>query len=303
MGLHLQANLDPFSFTKITAAFSPTGAAIGEAYVTWTSVFPGVSLTAGRFRQQLGVVNRWHKHGLDQFDHPPMITVPFGGGGLTQTGVSLHATLPPVWSDGLELTLEVTNGSNEAAFSGAFFSVPSGLLRLQNYWDLSDDTYLELGLTGMLGANNQRGLVGGSGEVIDEALRGTYIGGLDLTVNWEPLERSKYHHFTWRSELLYLVKELEDDTQLTWMGAYSYVEYKLDRSWLVGLRGDATQPLAVDNSGQWDFGATPYITWWQSPWVRLHLEYQARFADGGDIDHRVILQLVAAVGPHKHERY
>ncbi len=47
----------------------------------------------------------------------------------------------------------------------------------------------------------------------------------------------------------------------------------------------------------------PYVTWWQSPWVRFRLEYDVHAADAGPVDHRVILHLVAAVGPHKHERY
>jgi len=63
LGLHFQSNLDPFSFTKIAIEYNPFGLEFGEAYITWTKIFPGVGLTAGKFRQQFGVVNRWHVFG------------------------------------------------------------------------------------------------------------------------------------------------------------------------------------------------------------------------------------------------
>lgn len=302
LGLHLQANLDPFSFTKMAVAVSPGGAELGEMYATWTSVLPGVSVTAGKFRQQLGVVNRWHKPGLDQFDFPLMLTVPFTPGGMNQTGLSLQAVLPPLWCHGLELTVQVTNGSNPRVFAGDFFSVPATLAHFINYWDLSSSTYLELGLSGMLGFNNARNVVGDDGLVASEDWRRTWVGGADLTLSWEPLNRSKYHYFTWRSEFLYVQKELGDDT-LRWMGGYSYLEYKLGRSWVIGTRGDLVQPFELNNGGQWDWQAVPYVTWWQSPWVRLRLEYDCYVAHESDPDHRVLLQFTFAAGPHKHERY
>ena len=233
LGLHLQSNLDPFAFARMAVELHPDGAEVGEAYVTWTSIFPGASLTVGKFRQQLGVVNRWHKPGLDQFDFPLMLTVPFGPGGLNQSGFSLNVALPPLWSNGMELFVQVTNGSNDRAFSGNFFSLPAGLVHLGNFWDLSSSTYLELGLSGMFGFNNHRNVVEEDNTVSSEDWRKTFIGGLDLTLNWEPLNRSKYHYFTWRSEFLFIQKEVSAKDTIRWMGAYSYLEYKLNRSWIL----------------------------------------------------------------------
>jgi len=70
IGLHFQSALDPFSFTKIAIEIHPDGIELGEAYMTWSNVLPNVSLTAGKFRQQFGIINRWHAHSLDQFDFP-----------------------------------------------------------------------------------------------------------------------------------------------------------------------------------------------------------------------------------------
>ena len=327
LGLHLQSGLDPFTIMKAAISFDPHGLHFGEAYITWTNLLPRVSLTAGQFRQQLGVINRWHKHGLEQFDFPSMLQEPFGPGGLNQAGLSLDWLMPALWASESGLTLQVTNGQNAKAFSGEAFSVPTTLLRLRSYWDLNRDTYLELGLTGVLGFNHGRGVAEDAheeeaeeeahaaaheheeavspagGALVDEARRLTAFGGADLTLSWEPVRRAKYAGVTWRTEFLYGYKELPDDQRVDWMGGYSALDVKVWRGWSVGVRGDLAQPFSVDAGDHVSWQASPYVTWWQSPWVRLHLEAQSIDGDARAFEQRVILQVVFAAGPHKHDRY
>ncbi len=333
VGLHLQANLDPFSFFKVAVSMSPEGFSFGEAYITWTSVLPRVNLTAGRFRQQLGVVNRWHKHALDQFDFPLMLQEPFGAGGLNQTGVALDVLLPPLWAHEETVTLQVTNGENARAFSGSFFSIPTFLLRLRNYWDLNRDTYLDLGLTGVLGFNHGRGrtataavmdVYDSTGKKIefydkdgnpvqvtakpaatpaDQALRYTAFGGADLTLSWEPANRSHYAGVTWRTEFLYGYKEVLNKAPIHWMGGYTSLDVKVWQGWMLGIQGDLTQPFDTDNQGHYLWQVAPYVNYKPSEFVRLHLEYDLLDGDLRPRDHRVLLQVVFAAGPHKHDRY
>ena len=63
--LQVQSTLDPFSKAKVILEFTPEEVEFAEAYVTWNRVFPDVSLMVGKFRQQFGVMNRWHGHSLD----------------------------------------------------------------------------------------------------------------------------------------------------------------------------------------------------------------------------------------------
>ncbi len=302
LGLHFQSNLDPFSFTKVTIGISPVRMGFGEAYITWTKIFPAVGLTAGKFRQQFGVLNRWHVHALDQFEFPLALTTILGGEGLNQIGLSFDWTMPSIISDANTLTLQITNGQNEQLFSGNMFSFPAGLLHLKNYWDLSRDTYFELGLTGMLGKNNLRGY-DEEGNLILEDSRLTALGGLDITVFWEPLNQARYHSFIWRTELYYANKELLND-RIKAFGGYSYVEYKFDLQWQIGTRFDYTQPFETNNSQKYSYQIVPYITWWQSNWVRLRLQYN--YLNGTEIptaQNTIRLQIVFAAGPHKHDRY
>jgi hypothetical protein len=339
-GIHFQTNLDPFSFMKVVVGVSPSGVQLGEAYITWNVLAENLSLTAGKFHQQFGVVNRWHLPGLDQFAYPLVLTEHFGGP-LVQTGLSLLVTLPPLWADHLEMEVQATNGQNAKLFAGDFFSVPSGLVHVRNYWDVNRDTYLEVGLSGLVGLNNTWGkptesetpvdIYDSEGNPVrffdaegnpisvvstitssvknDGDWRLTGVGGADLTLNWEPVHKAKYLGFTWRSEILYAYKQVvtgKGEREIESWGAYSYVQLKPVQNWYFGVRGDVTQAFVVDNDGEYTWGVAPYITWWQSPWVRFRLEYDyIDWADckGMEPEHRLFLQTTFSAGPHKHERY
>jgi len=304
LGIHFRSDLDPFSYTKIAVEVHPEGAELGEAYAVWSGQIPGVSFMVGKFRQQFGVINRWHAHGLDQIFFPLALQELFGPEGLNQTGVSMEWTMPKFLPPTQRLTLQLTNGQNEHLFSGNFYSKPALLAHLSNYYDVTRDTYVELGLTGMIGENRVKNPAYSVIENSDLADgHSTLVGGLDLTVFWEPLNQAHYKNFLWRSELYYVKKDLPLQKQLTALGGYSYVQRKIGERWEVGLRGDWTQPFILDNSNKHIYQIVPYITWWQSHWVRMRLEYQYRNGTGMDGENRIWVQATWAAGPHKHERY
>jgi hypothetical protein len=302
VGLHIQSALDPFSIAKAVIEFTPDGVEFGEAYITWNNFLPGIELTAGKFRQQFGVVNRWHEHALDQFDYPLALKTILGEDGLNQMGISIDWFLTPLIADANSLTLEITNGQNEQLFSGEAFSFPAVLGHFKNYFDLTSDTYLELGLTGMIGLNNVRGYV--DDNKVLQGRRFTKLAGVDLTVSWEPLNQAKYRSFLWRSELFYADKDEMSGPNTTALGGYSYIEARLDEKWLAGTRVDYTQPFLQNNSDLSIFQLAPYVTWLQSEYVMLRLQYnyiKGKNIDAGDNILR--LQLGWAMGPHKHDRY
>ena len=99
------------------------------------------------------------------------------------------------------------------------------------------------------------------------------------------------------------MKQLDGDKTLRWMGAYSSLEFKVSRSGVIGTRGALVQPFATGHESRWNWQVVPYVSWWQSPWVRTRLEYDLYLPEVGGMDHRVFLQFTFAAGPHKHERY
>ncbi|MBA7495471.1 hypothetical protein ES702_06058 [subsurface metagenome] len=319
LGLHFESYLDPYSRFKAAIPINENGAELGEAYFTRFGMAKGLNLTLGKFRQQFGVVNRWHKHGLDQVDFPLPLRMIFGDGGLNQSGLSLDWAMPPLGSTLQELTLQITEAKNERVFGENTKATPSVLAHYKNYRDLSKDTYLEFGLTGLLGWNDEWSL---TEDVIEHESLPASVLGTDLTLLWEPTERMRYRNFVWRSEAYFLNKDIlapdgaGGDTLNAW-GGYTYLQSKVSRTCEIGIRADYYQPdskdyaetaglspLAVmeDDAYRWQIG--PYVTWYQSPWVKFRFEYNHQ--DGHHMDEpedRLIFQCIFAAGPHKHERY
>ncbi len=325
LGLHLSSYLDPYTMFKAAIAFNENEAELGEAYMTRFGILPQLNLTLGKFRQQFGVVNRWHKHGLDQVDFPLALRQIFGNGGLNQTGASLEWTIPGVVGFSHTLITQITDGSNKRLFLENSDNKINALLHYKIYRDLSNSTYIELGASGLYGQNNAWQVLG---NTVNKSLD-TTVAGIDLTVLWEPENRMRYRNFTWRSEAYFLNKDIMasngigEDSISAW-GAYTYVESKLSRTFILGIRGDyfvpdvkdyadyaapdgvscSLKPLAVTESNPYRWQITPYITWHQSPFVHYRIEYDTSGGDGtGDDEQTIWLQCVFAAGPHKHERY
>jgi len=322
LGVHIESWLDPYSRFKSAVEFSEDETELGEAYLNIYNFRDDLNLTLGKFRQQFGVVNRWHKHGLDQVDFPVALRKIFGDGGLNQAGVSLDWIMPPLGQSSQQTTLQVTDGSNERLFDGNSKNRPSILAHYKNYRDLSKDTYLEWGLSGLIGWNDQWDLLGG---IEQSSSKETFVLGADLSLIWEPTSKMRYRNIEWRSEAYWLNQELlapdgsGADTIKAW-GLYSYLQTKISRAIDIGIRGDfyipdtkgyanlsgplSMSPLAVthDHPHLWQIG--PYITFWQSPFVKFRAEYD--YSDGRGIEtaeHVVWLQVIFSAGPHKHERY
>jgi hypothetical protein len=314
IGLHMESYLDPYSHFKIAIPVNEQGAELGEAYMTRYGLPGGMSATFGKFRQQFGVVNRWHKHALDQFDFPLPLRQIFGAGGLNQTGVSLDWALPSLGSTSQGLTFQLTGGHNASLFDGNTLGTPSMLAHYKNYQDLSKDTYLELGLSGLVGWRDEWDV--NSTTVSDS--QATFVYGADCSVLWEPTEQMRYRNAVWRSEFYFMNRRVLDpggsgqDTIDAW-GAYTYLQTKLSRTVDIGARFDYFAPdqkgyatfaphAFTTDISQWQVG--PYLTWSQSPWVHWRAEFDhVEMRDGTAPSNVLILQLVFAAGPHKHDRY
>jgi hypothetical protein len=331
LGLHLEAYLDPYSRFKAAVPISTEGAELGEAYFTRYGFVGGVNMTLGKFRQQFGVVNRWHKHALDWFDFPLPLRAVFGPGGLNQVGASLERSVStgPVVH---ELVVEVTDADNPVMFGHNARNRPSILGHYKAYQDLSASTYLELGFTGLVGWNDDWSAAidtsfdeGQIAQYTSRDARTTAVYGVDLSLLWEPTGRMRYRNIEWRSEGYFVDADIlapdgsgPDDVN-SW-GFYSLVQAKVSRTIEIGARYDyfapdtrnyaltsaVPTPVALVNAGDDAYrhlmGA--WLTWWQSPFVKFRggYAYEDGSATGPEV-HHVDVQVVFAAGPHKHERY
>jgi len=273
--LDIQAYLDPYTKMHVVIGYhgphhgstfgmedheeeehGHEGFGIGEGYITWFQLPGHTSLTVGKKRQQFGVLNRWHRHALDQSDWPWVIQESFGPHGLFGTGVSVDWLMPRLWADTNELTVEIMNGNNDVAFAGSDWKKPTFLAYLKNYWDLSGDSYLEADLTGLHGVTDH------AGDLDHDFL------ALDLAYDW---------------------------------GSYLYGQYRFTARWVGGLRWDWVEDQHLPDHDTW--GLTPYLTFWQSEFVRLRGQATYERDSWYGTDRRFQLQITFAAGPHKHESY
>lgn len=279
-----------------------------EAYMDWVALPGGMSLRVGRFRQRFGTLNRWHPHALASTDSPFALRDLFGHEGLIGIGAGVDWVLPGFWATSNGLTIEITNPDNDVAFAGGDFRDPAWLLRHTGFFDFGADAYLEVGLNATTGPN-------------DAASNGrTSIGSIDLNYVWEPAARAHYRGFEFRGE--YFFSKFEDastpgaEQTFRTNSYYAYLVWKLSRRWQAGLRYDDAElpsPRSQTASGTFseglrERGYTPFLTCWQSEFVRLRLQYQHAKRNfigpqGPDDDDRVWLQVTFAAGPHKHEAY
>lgn len=320
LGVHFESYLDPYSKLKACVPVTESGTELGEAYLTRYDVGENLNLTLGKFHQQFGIVNRWHAPSLDQVEFPLALRRIFGGP-LVSTGASFEWLVPKFSAGTQMLTVQLTNGSNERLFGQNSTNFPSLLAHYKNYRDISKDLYSECGVTALAGRNDEWQISPPAAPAFTDTSRlWTAAFGVDYTLLWEPTDAMRYKNWIWRTEGYYLKKRLlapngsGPDTIDAW-GAYSYFQSKVSRTTEIGVRADyykpdvksyadaSLSPLAVTTQGAHQWQLSPYITWWQSPWVKWRLEYDHLWGKGLPGDDKVFIQCTFAAGPHKHERY
>ena len=282
----LQSALDPYSNTKIILTLEDEEVGIEEGYIYWTGLPGRLRVDVGKFRQQLGDLNRWHLHALPETEYPLVYQRFLGPEGLTGVGLSLYTALPVSLAGGThEVWVQATTAESDPLYAGGH--QPTLLLRLQNFWQLNRSTYAQLGITGT-GGNND-----------DEGLR-SRLAGLDLRLTYRPPEAGTRREITLRAEG-YRLHATELGTTTNRYGTFVDLNAKLTRRWVLGTRYDWVE--APRGLADTEWRVTPSVTWWQSEFVFLRLEGEHRHTDLDGTHNLLSLQAVWAMGPHKHETY
>jgi hypothetical protein len=295
-----QAAIDPYTITKIFVtheeeleiaghpgeeegeeAHAHSGTHIEEGYISWVRLPVGIK--AGKFRQQIGLYNRWHTHALLEVDRA-LASVAFLGDGLIETGASFVLPMLTLGHSTQTATVELTRGSNEALFDGS--KRLSFLGTVQSFWDLSAASYVQFGITGVYGQNDDPSLTSRLLEI-------------DISYRWRPPGRGLYRDLRLAAEWYFARKDF-GDPDLNGSGGFVQANYRLNRRWIAGLRGDYLDDYG---DGPDIYQIVPTLTWWQSEWIYLRLQYNYLKPQGEKDSHTLILQVVWAIGPHKHETY
>ena len=293
-----QAALDPYTRTKIfvtheqdfeIAGFPDQageedagGFEIEEGYMYWVGLPGGFGAKIGKFRQEIGLYNRWHTHALFEIARPLAAVMFLGQDGLIQTGVGV--TLPSLTRgrSTVQATFEAAAAANDVLFREANGITYLG--RLQNFFDLGT-SYFQIGATGVVGDND-------AGE--------TRVLGLDASFRYTPPGRAQTRDFQLKGEWYFAESPNVIGQMLTGDGGYLQSNLRVSRRWILGTRADYVNGFGTSPD---IFQFVPSVSWWQSEWVRLRVQYNYLRPNGGPGNHTFLLQAVWAMGPDKHESY
>ncbi len=282
--------IDPFARADVYVAIAHEDGEfefeLEEAFLTTLSLPFLLQLRAGKFRSTVGKINRIHPHALPFIDTPAVYTNFFGEEGLNDQGASL-SWLVPNPSFFQELTVEVTRGPGESesfAFNEGNKLLYTG--HLKNFWDLSDDATLELGLSGIAGPN--------------EDDRTSWLGGVDVTYKWKPLQFNTYRSLTLQAEAFVSRKETDEATISAW-GMYALLNYQLTRRWfLVGRFDHADLP----DDASWNENAvSTTLGWYLTEFQKLELGLKTSWGPAFDQTYQALVRLVFVIGTHGAHEY
>ena len=299
-----QSALDPFSATKIITSVDESGISVEEGYLYWTGLPGHFRVDVGKFRQQVGELNRWHLHALPEGEYPLVLQRFLGEDGLAQTGLSLYWPLPFSGAAGtFEFTGQVTKGSDQA-LSGRYSGRPSVLGQLSGFWQFSRSTYGQLSVTALYGTgrdSTESRCVAITPCPLREAGIETALHAVAARFTWRPPNAALRREVTVRGEVFQLHR-LVDGLGPTRLGWYLDAQTKLGSRWIAAVRYDWVESPDPAVPGH-EWAVTPSLTFWQSEFVFLRAQWTHHrdFLDA--TTDRIALQVVWAMGPHKHELF
>jgi hypothetical protein len=289
-----QSVVDPYAradFFLSLARDPATGdfaADLEEGYVTTTDLPAHLQLKAGKFRMALGRVNPVHPHALPFIDMPNVLVNYLGDDGLNDGGVSLSWLVPNPFDFFQELTVEVTGGpSASPSFVRSGSSRYLYLAHLKNFWDLTDNATLELGLSGATGPN-------AFGYT-------TTLGGVDLTYKWKPLQYNTYQSFIWQTEALLSKEGTGSPEDLVSWGMYSALTYQLEKRTFLTGRFDYSNLPTSASAVERAYSAT--LGWYATEFQKIELEGKTTTSNVQDHYSQAWLRWIFVIGAHGAHAY
>src|ERR1041384_6077207 len=261
---------------------------IEEAYLTTIDLPAGLQLKAGKFRMSLGRINPVHPHALPFVDVPLAYANYFGEGGLNDEGLSISWLVPNPVDFYQELTFEVTDGpADNPSFTRSPADKYLYLAHLKNFWDLSQNSTLELGLSGVTGPN--------------DSSYSTTIGAIDLTYKWKPLQFNTYQSFVWQSEAYFSRAKVAPDNDLNTFGMYSFITFQIEKRWFLTGRFDYSNLPYSAGVAERAYSAT--LGWYATEFQKIELEGKTTSSNVADSYQQAMLRWIFVIGSHGAHAY
>jgi hypothetical protein len=290
--LSLQSVVDPYAradFFFTVGRDSETGkfsADIEEGYLTTLSLPFHLQLKVGKFKSAMGRINPVHPHAL------PFVSLPdayenYFGEGINDEGVSLSWLLP----NSLfyqELVVQLTDGPiDNPSFSRSLGNTYLELAHLKNFFDLSANATLELGFSGVTGAN-----------LYDFR---TNIAAMDLTYKWKPVQFNTYKSFTWQTEAYFSNADTSKYQSVNSFGMYSFINFQFSkRLFFTGMYSYSNKPFS-ESIKENSYTAT--IGWYATEFQKLEIEGKTTSSNMNKERNQILLRWIFVIGTHGAHQY
>ncbi|MEP7307152.1 MAG: hypothetical protein ABJA98_16695 [Acidobacteriota bacterium] len=286
-----QAVVDPYARADFFISFGEEGVNVEEGFLTFTSLPGGLLTKVGKMRAAFGKVNTLHNHVLPWADRPLVIKNLVGGeDGINDAGISVARLIPNRWMF-LEATGQVSRGdSGDNFLKSSERGDLSYVGHLRGYQDLSESTNVDLGVSFSSG-HNPSGIVGN----VDLGRFTTELWGIDATLRWKPLQRSIYHSFIARSEVIWSRRDQPGGLQSA-NGYYLSGDYQLGRRWFAGIRFDRSD--RADAAAITDTGQSLVLTYWPSEFSQVRGQYRRTAYGDGPTANELLFQFQFSIGAH-----
>jgi len=269
-------------------------AGLCEGYFTLLTLPYDLQSRVGKFRSSFGKANQMHTHNMPWVNRPKVIENFFGEEGLNEVGAEVSWLVPNPWDNYTELTFQVQNNGNEASFAGEHANDLMYVTHLKNFFDINNDSSVELGGSFATGAN-----------AADDGEHRTNIEGIDLTYKWRPAQQGLYQSLTWMNEMLFSQKDQGAEDTVNSHGFYSSLEYQFCRRWSVFGRYDYSQ--FPDDSKSYEDAYSTGLTFRQSEYCFWRLQYEHTEPRGNSASEEgrdeLFVQLDFGIGPHRAHQY
>ena len=290
--LSFQSVVDPYAradffFTvgrdPVTGKFSED---LEEGYLTTLSLPAHLQLKVGKFKSSMGRINPVHSHAL------PFISLPdayenYFGEGINDEGASLSWLVP----NSLfyqELVVQLTDGPiDNPSFSRSVGNTYFELAHLKNFLDLSANATLELGFSGMTGANFYD-------------LR-TNIAAIDITYKWKPVQFNTYQSFTWQSESYFSNANIAKDKVVNSFGMYSFINFQFSkRLFFTGMYSYSNKPYSA---GTKENSYSTTIGWYATEFQKLEIEGKTITSNMEKEKYQILFRWIFVIGTHGAHQY
>ena len=285
--------VDPYARANFLFSFGKDslngdfGAGLEEATLTSIDLPYQLLATVGKFKPHFTKVNTLHPHAFSFVDFPTMIERFFSDEGLFMEGVSASWLVPNPYDFYQELDVEAGRSEKNNALDQGNANRLVYIGHLRNFFELTDNATFELGISGLSGVNEQN--------------IGATMAGVDLTYKWKPVQFNTAQSFTWQTEaLLCKTKSIAGENVQTY-GAYSFVEYQIEKRTFLGARFDYSA-LPGDKSSE-NRAASLLFRFQPTEFQILALEYQHTNRSYGADVNAVVFRIIFGIGTHAAHAY